>query len=305
MIIRQSHEENFHCGAQQTLRAIQQQYWIPAGRSKVKQYVRQCVKSQRFSVKATVQQIGDLPEERITPSRPFTQTGLDFAGPVTIRHGPEDVRKSYVALLVSFATKAIHLQLLSDLSKEACLSAIRRFTSRRGLPKVIYSNNGTNFIGARNELMEIQRSLARQAGQDDLEDYCANIGISWVKIPTRAPHFGGLWEAGVKSIKRLLRRQMGRIVLNFEELATILAQIEQILNSRPLTPLSTDPNDVQFLTPGRFLVSSPLTALPSSNELDTEVPGLQRWRLIQLLLQRLWKRWTRENLLTNQIRTKW
>ena len=104
---------------------------------------------------------------------------------------------------------------------------------------------------------------------------------------------------------RLLRRQIGRLVLIFEELATILAQIEQILNSRPLTPLSTDPNDVQDSTPGHFLVGSPLTALPSSNEDDTEVPGLQRWRLIQLLMQRLWKRWTREYLLTNQIRTKW
>jgi len=178
LIIRQSHEENFHCGTQQTLCAIQQQYWIPAGRSKVKQYVRQCVKCQRFSVKATVQQMGDLPEERITPSRPFTHTGLDFAGPLTIRHGPEDVRKAYVALFICFATKAIHLELISDRSKEACLSAMRRFTSRRGLPKVIYSDNGTNFIGARNELMEIQRLLARQVGQDDLEDYCANKGIS-------------------------------------------------------------------------------------------------------------------------------
>ena len=143
-------------------------------------------------MKATVQQMGDLPEERITPSRPFTHTELDFAGLLTIRNGPEYVRKAYVALFVCFATKAIYLELASDLSKEACLSAFRRFTSRRGLPTVRYSDNGTNFIGARNELMERQRSLARQVGQDDLENYCANKGISWVTIPTRAPHFGGL-----------------------------------------------------------------------------------------------------------------
>ena len=149
--------------------------------------------------------------------------------------------------------------------------------------------------------MELQRLLARQVGQDDLEDYCANKGISWVTIPTRAPHFVGLWEAGVKSMKRLLRKQMGRIVLNFEKLTTILAQIEQILNSRPLTPLSTDPNDVQVLTLGHFLQGSPLIAFSSSNEDDAEVPGLQRWRLMQLLLQRLWKRWTGKYLLTNQI----
>ena len=141
--------------------------------------------------------MGDLPEERITPSRPFTHTGLDFAGPLTIQHGPENVRKAYVALFVCFATKAIHLEIISDLSKEA----IRRFTSRRGLPKVIYSDNGTNFIGARNELMEIQHLLARQVEQDDLENYCANKGFSVVTIPTRAPHFGGLWEAGAKSMQ--------------------------------------------------------------------------------------------------------
>ena len=174
--------------------------------------------------------MGDLPEERITPSRPFTHTGLDFAGPITIQNGPEDVRKAYVALFVCFATNAIPLELVSDLSKVACLSAIRQFTSGRGLPRVMYSNNGTNLIGARNELLEIQRLLARQVVQGDLEDSCANKGISWVTIPTRSPHFGGLREAGVKSMKRLLRKQMGRIVLKFEELATILAQIEQILN---------------------------------------------------------------------------
>ena len=217
------------------------------------------------------------------------------------RRCPESIRGTVRLLCNEGNTFRISL----DLSKEACLSAIRRFRSRRGLPKVIDSNNWTNFIGACNGLMEIQRLLARQVGQDDLKNFCANKGISWVTIPTCGPHFGGLSEAGLKSMKRLLRRQMGRIVLNFEELATILPQIEQILNSRPLTPLSTDPNDVQVLTSVHFLLGSPLTALPSSNEDDTEVSCLQRWRLIQLLLQRLWKRWTRQNLLTNQIRTKW
>ena len=192
LIIRQSHEENIHCGTQQPLCAIPQQYWIPADRSEDKKYVRQCVKCQRFSMKVTVQKMGDLPEERTTPSRPFTHTGLDFAGPLTIRHGQEDVQKTYAALFVCFATKAMLLELVSDLSKEARLSAIRQFTSLRRLPNVIYSNNGTNFTGVRNELMEVQRLLARQVGQDDLEDYCANKGISWVTIPTRAPHLGGL-----------------------------------------------------------------------------------------------------------------
>ena len=94
--------------------------------------------------------MGDLPEERLTTSGPFIQTGLDFAGQLTLRHGPEKVQKAYMALFVCFAAKAMHLELVSDFSKEACLSAIRQFTSRRGLPIVIYSNNETNFIGAGN-----------------------------------------------------------------------------------------------------------------------------------------------------------
>ncbi len=299
-IIRQ-----LHWGVQQTLCTIQQQYWIPAGRNKVKQYVRQCVKCRRFSVKATDQQMGDLPEERITPSRPFTHTGLDYAGALTIDNGPNDSRKAYVALFICFATKALHLELVSDLTKDACLAAIRRFTSRRGLPKVIYSDNATNFIGTRNELLKIQQLFAPQDSYNEIDNYCADKGISCVTIPTRAPHFGGLWEAGVKSMKRLLRRQMGKMVLNFEELTTVLAQIEQILNSRPLTPLSTDPNDPQVLTPGHFLVGFPLTALPDSIDDDCARECLQRWRLIQHLVRRFWRRWTKEYLLTNQIRTKW
>ena len=182
--------------------------------------------------------MGDEQEERVTPSRPFTFTGVDFADPLTIEVRSKRDLKKFIALFVCFSTRAIHLECEPDLSKEACLAAIRRFTSRRGVPNTIYSDNATNCIGSRNEIQEIQQMLQCDK-QSSLKRSMASQGVQWVMIPPHAPHFGGLWQAGVISVKRLLRRQMGNIRLNFEELTTLLAQIEAVLYSRPTT-MSTD-----------------------------------------------------------------
>ena len=137
---------------------------------------------------------------------------------------------------------------MSDLTKEACLAAIRGVTSRRVLPKVIYSSNATNLIGSRNELLRIQQIFAPHDSHKEVENFCANKGNS----------------------------NPCKIVLNFEELTNILAQIQQILNSRPLTPLSTDPNDLQVLTPGHFLAGSSLTALADNVQDDCALVDLRR-----------------------------
>ena len=248
--------------------------------------------------------MGDLPEERVTPSRPFTFTRIDFEGPLTIKGISKRDEKAFIALFVCFSTRAIHLECVSDLSKEASLAAIRRFTSRRGLPNTIYSDNATNFIGSRNEIQEIQQMLQCDK-QSSLKRSMASQGVQWVMIPPRAPHFGGLWKAGVKSVKQLLRRQMGNIRLNFEELTYLLTQIEAVLSSRPITMMSTDPQGSQVVTPGHFLIGGPLTALPDRVVNDSQATPLKRWMLVQFLTQHFWKRWIKEYLLTHQIRNKW
>ena len=305
LLIRQSHEDSLHSGVQQTLYQLQQPYWIINGCDKVRQYVRQCVKCFKFNSKPLIQQMGDLPEERIAPSRRFNFVGIDFAGPLLIKTRPNDTNKAYVALFICFTTRAIHLELVSKLSKDACIAAIKRFVSRRGLPNTMYSDNATNFIGSRNELLEIQRMLSSNDMQKDLNDYLANRGINWVTIPPRAPHFGGLWESGIKSMNQLLRRQMGNIQLHCEELTTLLCQIEAILNSRPLMSQSVDPNDLQVLTPGHFLIGAPLTAVPERSINAPDISLLKRWKLVQTLSQHFWKRWVKEFLLMYQIRAKW
>ncbi|XP_011858157.1 PREDICTED: uncharacterized protein LOC105555724, partial [Vollenhovia emeryi] len=116
---------------------------------------------------------------------------------------------------------------------------------------------------------------------------------------------GGIWEAGVKSCKHHLKRVMGNALLTFEELSTVLVQIEACLNSRPLTPLSTDPDDLQCLTPAHFLVGESMTSFPDADVTDVQLNRLDRWRLVQRMTQDFWKRWAAEYISNLQGRTKW
>jgi hypothetical protein len=179
--------------------------------------------------------MGDLPAPRVTPSRPFTVTGIDYAGPIVIKNGygrTTRTVKSYIAIFVCFATRAVHIELVCDCSTSTFLNALKRFISRRGKPSHLYSDNATNFIGANREL----RNLFKQANFNTaIVNHLANEQISWHFIPLRSPHMGGLWEAAVKSTKGHLKRVIGNVILNYGELNTLLTMIEACLNSRPLT----------------------------------------------------------------------
>lgn len=175
--------------------------------------------------------------------------------------------------------------------------SLRRFVSRRGKPNTIFCDNGSNFKGANNEISRILES-----SRESVSNFASNEGIKFVFSPAYSPHFGGIWEAGVKSAKHHLRRVAGNASPTFEELATLFTQIEAILNSRPLTPLSSDPTDPSPLTPGHFLIGRPLTAVPS---LPIAAKRPNRYQLIEQLRQHFWERWRREFVAELQQRTKW
>ncbi|GFT35775.1 integrase catalytic domain-containing protein [Trichonephila clavipes] len=197
--------------------------------------------------------MGDLPKDRVVPSRPFEKVGLDFAGPIITKPNLKRSRvtlKSYIAIFICFCTKAIHFEVVSDLTTDSFLASLRRFVARRSKPATIWSDNATNFKGAKN-VLDI---LLKICQSDHVQKYNAKEGIEWKFIPPASPHFGGLWEANIKSMKKILLKVTKSTVLTFEELTTLVAQIEAVLNSRPLCPLSADPADLQPLTPGHFLV---------------------------------------------------
>ncbi|ODM93494.1 hypothetical protein Ocin01_13188 [Orchesella cincta] len=210
--------------------------------------------------------------------------------------------KAYMAVFICMATKAVHLEPVSDLSTDAFLAALERFVSRRGLCHRIFSDCGTNFVGASKELKSLFLS---QQHNTTMASKLADRGIMWSFNPPAAPHQGGIWEAAVKSAKFHIKRVIGEESLTFEQFNTILCKVEACLNSRPLTPMSPNPDDLDVLTPGHFLIGQPLNAVPQQSLQDLKTNRLDKWQRAQQISQSIWHRWSNEYLNTLQQRFKW
>lgn len=200
------------------------------------------------------------------------------------------------------ATRAVHLELVADYSTSAFLNAYARFCARRQLPQAIYSDNGTIFVGADRELKLAYRGAVRNP---NFQNMTALDQVSWHFIPPSAPHFGGLWEAGIRSVKYHLRRVLGSHTLTFEEFSTLLSRIEACLNSRPIAPFSDTMDDYEALTPGHFLIGSAITVNPEPSLLELNENRLSRWQLVRQISERFWKLWYNDYINTLQQRSKW
>ena len=306
LVISHYHLRALHAGTQLTLSLLREKYWIIHARQSVKSIIAKCTTCIRHRGQTMNQVMGNLPSSRINPSDVFSNVGIDYAGPIKIRTSPGRGYKSmkgYIAVFVCLSTKAIHLEAVSSLDSRNFLQAFKRFTSRRGLCNHIYSDCGTNFVGADVEIKEIFRrhSVKNNAIINNL----SSQGIQWHFNPPAAPNFGGLWEAAVKSMKFHLKRVIGEQTLTYEELSTLLQGIEAYLNSRPLVPLSDDPSDISTLTPAHFLIGRPLLSLPEESFSGVNPGVLKRWQLLNQLKESLWVSWKREYLQSLQVRGKW
>lgn len=307
LIIRTHHLETMHGGPQLVLGLLRKKYWVVDARNAVRVIIYRCIACHRFKATSANQLMGNLPEPRVRISRAFTHTGVDYAGPIDLRMSKGRGSKSYkgyISLFVCLSTKAIHIEAVSDLTSNSFIAAYRRFVARRGLPAHIYSDNGTNFVGAVKILRKAHESCLLKV-KADIIDNATKSNTEWHFIPASSPHFGGLWEAGVKSLKHHLKRTIGNSKLTFEELYTLLAQIEACLNSRPLAPLTTDVADLTALTPGHFLIGDALLSAPDQSSLSENISLLSRWQLVQRLFQSLSRRWQTEYLSRLQQRPKW
>lgn len=297
LIVEEYHRRFLHPGLQTLQNLIAQDFWILSPKRAILSVISSCIKCFRVRPRVCPPPLmGDLPSFRINQIKPFSSAAVDYAGPFNISLGRSRGSKSYkgyICVFVCTATKAVHLELVSELTSEAYLAALRRFIARRGRCSRLVSDQGRNFIGASNLLKE----LMAEASQVEHIDFVFN--------PPGSPHFSGLVEAGVKSVKTHLSRVIGLQRLTFEEFYTLLTQIEALLNSRPLTPLSSDPNDFSVLSPGHFLTLEPLTLLPEPPLTDVKVSPLQRWKLLQKMHQDFWRKWHLEYLHTLQQRNKW
>jgi hypothetical protein len=308
LVVSAEHIRLLHAGPQLLIASLREKYWIPRIRNAVKTVIHQCLTCYKLKAQATQQLMGELPAARVQPSRPFLTTGVDYAGPVLLRLGPprsKTIIKGYIAIFVFFATKAIHIEVVTSLTTEAFIAALRRFISRRRKPRTIHSDNGTNFQGAANELHAVYKMLQSTSQMATIRDFVATEGCDWNFIPPNAPHFGGLWEAAVKSMKYHLRRILGSRVATYEELCTLVSEIEACLNSRPLCTLSDDPSNPTYLSPGHFLIGEPLTQLPVIDVTNVKPNRLSRWQTYQQQVQQFWQRWSADYLQSLQQRRRW
>ena len=252
--------------------------------------------------------MGQLPASRITPSPPFTICGVDYAGPFLMKKGHRRkpvIVKGYLAVFVCFATKAAHLEVVSDASTETFLACLRRFISRRGCPAEIRSDNGGNFVGAKRDLQELYDFLEKPTTTSAISSYLLTKRVQWHSTPERAPHFGRLQEAAVKSAKGHLKRVIGTQKMTYEEFSTVAAQVEASLNGRPLVSITSHSNDgVSTLTPGHFLINRELCAYPEL-PIQTEPSLHRRWNVCQAVMAHFWKRWSAESLQQLQSLQKW
>lgn len=306
LIMDYAHRQTQHGGVQIMMHFIRQKYWIAKLRNGLRSIVHKCVVCVRLNARMETQLMSDLPKERIQIGKPFLTTGVDYAGPfeVKIGNGLTDAQyqKCWIAIFVCLKTRAMHIEIVIGLSAVAFIACYERFISRRGRCEKLFSDNGTSFVGTEKEL---KKAMEYWTGKEML-DHLHSRGTEWQFMTPAAPHQGGIYEAAVKSMKFHLKRTIGVKILTYENLSTLLCQIEAILNSRPLNPLSDDPNDIQALTPGHFLVGEPLiTPLPFIIDPKPQSIGIRLWRDRQKMVQHFWDRWKEEYLVTLQERKKW
>lgn len=299
-LVRQVHLDMLHSNQQDTLGHVREYYWILHAKDIVRKVVHDCIVCFRANPPTTNQLMADLPPERVNLSPPFTFTAVDYTGFYLVKTargrfaGPA---KCYICVFRCMNTGAIHIELVTDLSTKTFIAALDRFTSRRGTCSKIFSDNGTCFDGCDHQLQAIVRQHNATA-----EEHCRVRSIQWTFTTPRAPHAGGVYEIAIKLVKHHVKRVIGESLFTFEEFQTILCKIEAVLNSRPLTPLTNNPNDLAVLTPGHFLIGRPLCSIPQRKFLNAQLTLIKRWDRVQQAQQSFWALWYRDYLHDKQIR---
>lgn len=307
IIIDELHQTYLHIGPSGLLSLLRQRFWILDARNRIQQHLRKCVRCVKTNPAKLQRYMGDLPAYRVTRTDMFSRVGVDYAGPFSIKTGnPRKpiIVKGYIALFVCLSSKAIHMELAVDLSSQAFINVLKRFVARRGVPTLILSDNATNFIGANSELHQLYQLFQKESTTKALNEYCLPLEIKWQFIPARSPEFGGVWEAGVKSAKCHIKRVVGESKYTYDQWNTLITQIEAILNSRPLVPMSSDPSDIKAISPAHLLIGRELIAIPEPSLENLKTSTLSKYQEIQKMRDAFWTRWSFDYLQELQRRPK-
>jgi len=262
LVIEKTHKENLHSGVSQTLAGIRRKYWIPQGRSLVKSVLQRCSVCRRYEGGPyRTPPLAALPASRVRGSCPFSRSGVDFFGPLLVK-SQEGAQKVWICLFSCMVTRAVHLELIQDMTTEEFLLAFERFISQRGTPCEVISDNAAHFKLAGKTLNTLWEHVKKS---DDVQSYVSSSGINWHFIVELAPWMGGFYERLVGIVKRSLRKSMGRKLLTLIQLQTLIKEVEAVVNSRPLVYVSDDINSTVSLTPSHFLTPIPQVGTPEAD----------------------------------------
>ena len=300
LIIEKYHKLTGHAGAERVLAETRLKFWIVKGRATVRKILSRCITCKKMRARAETQMMGNLPESRITANEvPFNNVGVDYFGPFMVKRARSEVKR-YGCLFTCLATRAIHLEVSQSLDTDSFINALQRFIARRGEPSVIRSDNGTNLVGARMQL----RHALNEWNQHKISDFLHQKEIDWIFNPPAASHMGGAWERQIRTVRSVLRGLLCLQPLDDEGLATLMCIVENIVNGRPITKLSSDPTDAAPLTPNHLLRMRSGPDLPPGLFVKQDLYK-RRWRQIQYMADVFWKRWLSEYLPVLQERQKW
>ena len=267
----------------------------------MRRVLRRCVDCQRRNARPGEQFMADLPEDRLTPEKPpFSFVGIDYFGPLEVKQGRSRVKR-YGCLFTCLTARAIHIEIAHSLGTDSMVNALRRFISIRGCPERIRSDQGTNLIRSDKELKEAIEGW----NQQKVNSFCNQKGIEWIFNPPTASHMGGVWERMIRSVRQILRAMLKEQIVSDEVLSNVMAEVVNILNSRPLSRNSDSPQDEQPITPNHLLHLSSCPSLPPGVFSRDDNSCKRAWRQPQYLAGLFWHRWIRQYLPTLLKRRKW
>ncbi|XP_073667523.1 uncharacterized protein [Paramisgurnus dabryanus] len=301
LLIKHYHERVYHQGRGMTINELRSNgYWIVGCSKVVSSYIYKCTRCRKFRRGTEEQKMANLPPERMEATPPFTYCGMDCFGPFYIKEGRKELKR-YGLLFTCMCSRAVHVEMLDDLSTDAFINALRAFIAIRGPVRQLRSDQGTNFVGAKREFAEALKEMNKECLKE--------FGCEFIMNTPSASHMGGIWERQIRTIRSVLTSILDQSAqrLDSASLRTFLYEVMAVVNSRPLTTeYLNDSSGPQPLTPNHILTMKSSVILPPPGEFVKEDIYLRkRWRRVQYLANVFWSRWRKEYLLNLQNRQKW
>ncbi|XP_023197668.1 uncharacterized protein LOC111610010 [Xiphophorus maculatus] len=305
LIVSHYHAKTCHQGRGQTQMELRTNgFWVIGGSKLVAKMIRDCVFCRKLRRPTEKQRMADLPKERVESSAPFTYSGMDCFGPFIVKKARKEYKR-YGLIFTCLYSRAVHIEMLEDLSTDSFINALRCFISIRGAVRQLHCDQGSNFVGARNEFTQ----ALKQCDTKLLEVFLTDKQCEFVFNSPSASHAGGIWERQIRTIRNVLNATFAQCSgrLDDASLRTLLYEAMAIVNSRPLTVDGiNDPRALEPITPNHLIMMKSKVSLPPPGVFVKEdLYATKRWRRVQYLIEQFWSRWKREYLLNISMRQKW